>query len=314
MAKSTHISGQKRISWDAVSFLIPDNWELAVYKFLKKGVTHVEIEDEYAVRLEAEWVRPKKKLHMDNVLARYEHKTKELTTRADYNRPIQGLPEGWIATLHVFTETVANKKGKGLNVVKHSLVTAFRLCPDSALFCFFMIHFLPEDKENPSEIVRLVASDFRHHCDGELMPWQSYDIAFEVPRGFLLENTLFDVGAKLMIFRWKLRRFYLWHFSCADMFLKSGVVVEEWLAGYLNSSRCIRGGAFFVADSGQIVWKRRWWHFVAHRDELARWCFKYEVRYQLNTKKNQLVAWLFNYRKPADLEIIPQSLRFEKRL
>jgi len=302
---------RKLIAWDGVSFNIPANWELAVYKFLKKGVTRVEIEDEYAVRMEAEWVRPKKKLQMDNILARYERKSKRMTIAADRKKPIKNLPEGWVATHYTFAETVPHrKKRRGLQIVKHGLVTAFFLCPDSRIFCFVMLHFLPEDKEDPSEIMRLVAANFRHHFDSGLARWQLFDIDFELPPDFFLENTLFDIGSKLMVFRWKMRRFYLWHFSCADMFIKGDTDVPKWVAAMINDFRRIRGGSFFVDDNGEIRWRRKRRHVIAHREEIARWCFSYKVVWHLDREKNQLVAWVFNYRRPADLRVIPEALRF----
>jgi hypothetical protein len=305
------MSGSKRIAWDGISFLIPDNWELAIYKYLKKGVVRLEIEDEYAVRMEAEWIRPKRKLQMEHILARYEKKTKRLTSNAHHRKPIKGLPNGWAATHYTFAETVPKRnQRKGLQVVKHSLVTAFFLAPDSKLFCFVMLHFLPEDKEKPAEITRLVASEFRHHFDDPLTPWQLYDIAFEVPPGFLLENTLFNIGSKLMIFRWKQRRFYLWHLSCTDMFLKEDTQIEEWLAAHMNDARAVVGGSFFVDGERQIRWRRKRRHFLAHRDELSRWCFKYKAAWHLDREKKQLIAWVFSHRKPQDFEIIPEALRF----
>ena len=86
--------------------------------------------------------------------------------------------------------------------------------------------------------------------------------------------------------------------------------MEEWFAGYVNSSRRIRGGVFTVDENRNIVWKRRRRHFIGHRDEIARWCFKYEVRCKLDTKKNQLIAWVFNYRNPSDIDMLPDALRF----
>ena len=305
------MSGSKRIAWDGISLLIPDNWELAIYKYAKRGVTRLEIEDEYSVRIEMEWVRPKKKAQAEHLLARYEKRTKRLTTNAHHRQPITNLPNGWTATHYTFAETVPRRgKRTGLQVVKHGLVTAFFLSPDSKLFCYVMINFLPDDKERPADITRLVASEFRHHYDDPLVPWQLYDIAFEVPQRFYLEKTLINIGSKLMIFRWRQRRFFLWHFSCADIFLKGDTDVEEWLAAHINDSRALMGGAFIVDDKRQIRWRRKRRHLIAHRETLARWCFKYHVAWHLDREKNQLIAWAFNYRKPQDLEQIPESLRF----
>lgn len=308
--QSANAIGARTIAWDGVSFQVPANWELAVYKFQKKGVTRVEIEDEFAVRLEAEWIRPRRPLDMQNILERYELAAKKLTMRADHSRKIENLPDGWHATNYALSEVLPNKKARNLRVAKHWLVTGFYLAPGSKFFCFVILHFLPQDKEDPVKIMKLVASEFREHSDRQIVPWQLFDIAFELPRDFLLENTLFDVGAKLMIFRWRLRRFYLWHLSCADMFLKKDVNVAEWVCAYINDSRVVRGGAFHVAADGRIVWKRKRRHIVAHRDEIARWCFVYEVRYRVDRDRNQLIFWVFNHRKPDDLKVIPRDLFF----
>ncbi len=303
----------KRIAWDGVSFLIPWNWELAIYKGLKKGVTRIEIEDEYSVRMEAEWVRPKRKLHMDNILERYETKSKKLTKRADRKKEIPKLPKGWHATQYWLSETVPRKGPKGgMKVQRYGLVTAFYLCPESSLFCFVLIHFLAEDKESPRKITKLVSSEFKHHDDTELVPWELFDIEFELPKKFYLETTLFDIGYKLMVFRWRMRHFFLWHFSCTDMFLKDDVVIEEWLAAHINDSRGLPGGKFMVSDDKRIVRKRYFRHVFGHRDELSRMCFKYTARFKVDEEKKQLIAWVFHHRKQTDLEMIPKALRFDE--
>jgi len=300
----------RRISWDGLSFEIPHNWELAVYKFLRRGVVRIEVEDEYALRMEAEWVRPRHRLQMDTILARYEKSSRNLTSRADRREEIGDLPRGWFATRYLFGETMPSRRGKGgLDTVKHELVTAFFICPESSVFCFLLLHFMPDDKEDPVEVTRLVAHGFKHHRTGALVPWQLFDIAFEMPRDFVLENTNFDVGSKLMIFRWKLRRFHLWHFSCADMFLKEGDSVPRWLAGHINGFAKIRGAVFYVDDKGDLAWKRRMRYPFGHRDELMRRCLKYRAHWWRDREKNQLIAWVFNYRHPDDLDIIPESLR-----
>jgi hypothetical protein len=309
-ARNDHERNSRRLAWDRVEFRVPRNWELALYKFLRKGVARIEVEDEYAVRLEAEWIRPRKRLHTDAILKRYTRASRKLTLKATDKQPISGLPQGWFATRFVFRETVAAGKTAGLTVVRHELITAFHVCPRSEIFCFFLLHFLPEDREDPEEIIRLLADSFRHHGSGELVPWEVFDMAFELPRDFLLENTLFDVGAKLMIFRWKLRRFYLWHFSCADMFLKDGVVTEEWVTGYINAFSRIRGPVFFPGKNGGVTWKRRRRHFLGHVDEMVRGCFKYKVWCHRDRERNQLVVWVFNYRKEEDLQVIPRAMRF----
>ena len=299
----------RRISWDGLSFAIPGNWELALYKFLRRGVARIEIEDEYAVRMEAEWVRPRRDLQMDSILARYERASKKLTSRADHRESIHDLPGGWFATRYRFAETMPNRSGKGgIEIVKHELVTAFFVCPESSIFCFLLLHFMPQDKEDPVELTRVVTRGFKHHRTESFVPWQLFDITFEMPRDFVLENTSFDVGSKLMIFRWKLRRFYLWHFSCADMFLKEGDSVPKWLAGHINGFAKIKPVVFYEDGEGRLACKRRRRYPLGYRDEIARWCFKYHLHWRRDLEKNQLIAWVFNYRHPDDIGMLPESL------
>jgi len=221
---------------------VPANWELGLYKFLRRGVKRIEVEDEYSVRLEAEWVCPRRPIPASRVLSRYEKAARKLTLKADHRLAFERLPPGWTATHYRFSETVPRRKTGGIQVVKHDQVTAFFLAPDSSLFVFFMLHFLPEDTEKPERITRLLAESFQNHTHSAVVPWELFDISFELPSDFLLEGTRFDVGAKLMMYRWRLRRFYLWHFSCADRFLKAGEDPQAWFAAFVNDSYLLRGG------------------------------------------------------------------------
>ncbi len=301
----------RRLAWDRVSFLVPANWELALYKFPKRKFTRIEVEDDYSLRLEAEWTRPKHGLDIQTIQERYDKTTKRLTNKADHKERISGLPKEWLATVFTFREGRLAKDAKSPFQRKQWMITAFYLSPDSSLFCYILLHFYPEDKENPPEVMRLIAKDFTCHT-GKLAPWQLFDVKFETPREFILENTQFEVGAKLMVFRWKLRRFYLWHFSIADMILKDGERQEEWLSGYLNSFRYIKAVIFYPGENGEITWRRKRRHPIGHRDEITRWCFKWKTRCYLDKDKNQLVAWVFSYRKQNDLKMIPKPLRFGK--
>ena len=305
----------KRIAWDGVSFVAPPNWELAIYKFPRKGVTRIELDDEYTMRMEAEWIRPRRKLRIPDILKRYERASRKLTARAHHKKALSKLPQGWIATQYQLRETVPNRRGQeGLSVVEHGLITAFYLCPMSSVFCFVLLHFMPEDPEDPVETIQLIASELKHHTEGALVPWQLFDISFELPRDFVLERTDFDIGCKRMLFRWKRRRFHLWYFSCADMFLKDDVIMEEWVAGYLNGYADIPAASFAPGTDGEITWKRRRRHWICHRDELVRGCFRYVGRCHCDRERNMLAAWVFHYCGRDDLRVIPDSLRFGKPL
>lgn len=293
--------GNRRIAWDGLSFCVPSNWELAVFRFLRRGVSRIELEDEYAVRVEAEWVRSRKGLKLDRIMKRYEEASKPLTLKSEERKAVQDLPEGWTATHFVFKETATDDENPDLHVTRHDLITAFYLCPRSSVFCFFLLHFLPEDTENPLEIIKGLAATFQDHSTGGLVPWQLFDISFQAPRGFALDRAQFGIGTKMMLFRWKRRRFYLWHFSCAEMYLKNGVTPAEWVSGYLNGFGGIKGPVFYPASGGGIAWRKRSHYLFGHRDEIAHWCHRYAVGWRRLEEEDQLVAWVFNYRREEDL-------------
>lgn len=297
----------KRLAWDGVSFPVPQNWELALYQRIKRKIWHLEIEDEYSVRLEVEWIVRQKTLDMETVLKRYEQAATSLTRKATQRKVVDAVPKGWTATHYIFQETEGNR-GQGLKTVEHGLTTAFYTPPDKKMFCFLLLHTYPESTGSPYDITRTITSGFERHT-GPLIPWQLFDISFDLPRDFLLENTQFGIGSKLMIFRWRLRRFYLWHFSCANHILKDGKTMEEWAAGYLNSFRHIKGLRFYPGKNGEIKWKRRRRHMLGHREEIVRLCFRYRIRCHHDHDRNRIVLWLYSYRKEEDLEKIPPELR-----
>ncbi len=306
------MSAVRRLSWAGISFEVPANWELGLYKYMRRGVRRVEVEDEFSVRIEIEWVCPRRPVPASRVMQRYEGAARKMAMKADRRETIEGLPRGWTATIYRFSESVPRRRTGGLQVVKHALVTAFYLAPDSGLFAFCMLHFLPEDTEDPETIARLLAESFRRHGRDAVVPWELFDITLELPGEFLLEGTRFDVGAKLMMFRWRLRRFYLWHFSCADRFLNPGDDPMRWFASFVNDAYAFRGGHFAADPNGVVRWKRRRRHMIGHRDEIARWCFHYKLAYRLEKETNRMIAWVFNYRDIADFDILPPDLRFDQ--
>jgi hypothetical protein len=299
----------RTLAWDHVSLEVPSNWELAAYRFPGGGVTRIELEDEYAVRLEAEWTRTRRERHVRRLMRRYEERSGELTKKAHERHVVEGLPTGWSATRYEFNPTDARTRNAGLKVARRGLVTALYVHPDRRLVAFLLVHFLPGDAEDPDDLARLLARRFAYLGETPLVRWQVYDLSFDLPTDFALEGTLFDIGAKLLIFTWRLRRFYLWQFSCADVFIKEGTSLERWFAGYLNSFPHVKGFRFSPAEGGGISWKRRFPALIAHREELARWCFRHEVRCHHDRERNRVIAWLFSHRRPEDLEVIPPALR-----
>lgn len=302
----------RRLSWNGISFAMPDNWELSLFRFLKRNATHIEIEDEYAVRMEVEWIyREKGDLDYQTIIKRYEKASKGLTVKADDKTEINDLPEGWHATDFIFKETGKQHVNGKLEVIEHGLLTAFYCCPDNSLFCFFLLHFMPEDNENPEELIRNISNSFENHTAKPLVPWQLFDISFRLPQEFKLDHTIFDIGSKMMRFKWKGRRLHLWYFSCADIFLKEAESPAHWAAGYLNGYGKIDGARFRIDDNGGIIWLRKRIHPFGHRNEIARWCFKYSIGFRIIEAENKLVLWVYNYRKEADLDLLPEEFRFE---
>lgn len=299
--------GYRQLAWNGISFAVPQNWEIAVFRFLRRGASRVELEDEYTIRMEAEWIfSDKQKLDVETIMKRYEAASKPLTLKAEDEEDVTGLPEGWYATHFMFKETGKEKAKGKLEVVSHGLVTAFYLCPQKSLFCFFLVHFMPEDPEDPVATIHKMAHTFTNHRNREFIPRQLFDMSFKLPRDFKLEKTDFDIGMKMMRFKWKARRFSLWHFSCANMFLRDGITPAEWIAGYLNGYGGFRGPRFDPDGKGDITWRRRKPHIFGHRSEIAHWCFKYRIGWRLTAETNQLIVWVFQYRKAADLEILPE--------
>lgn len=303
------MNSEKRIAWDGVSFPIPANWELALYRRIKRKIWHLEIEDEYALRLEVEWIQQETPLDVETILKRYQKATEKLAPQAFTREEVANLPTEWTATYYTFAES-ETKKGGGLGTVKHGLATAFYIPADERFFCFILLHVYPEDMEGrPQDVLRTVAEGFKRHQQNAI-PWQMFDIAFRMPRDFLLESTSFGVGSKLTVFRWRMRLFYLWHLSCADKFLTDGVRPEAWIAAFLNDFKPIRAVVFEPGPNGTVRWRRRKRNFLGHRDELARGCLQYEIRYLHDRKANRLILWVFNYRKATDLDRLPKPFMF----
>ncbi len=292
--------GGRRIAWDTVSFCVPSNWELGLYKFQRRGVSRIELEDEYSIRLEAEWTRSRKRLDSDRIMERYTEASRPLTIKAEKQQVIQGMPAGWHATRFVFQSSDADD-AQSLGITPHELVTCFYLCPRTSIFCFFILHFFPEEQQDAATVTRQLAMTFQDHGREKLVPWQLYDIAVKVPREFVLTKTHFDIGMKLMVFSWRQRRYFLWHFACADVFLKSGLSPAESACGYLNSSTLLKAPVFYPDGRGGIAWRRRRPYIFGHREEIARWCYRYDVGCRLNKERNQLVAWVYHHRHRDDL-------------
>ncbi len=293
----------RTIAWDGVVLDVPANWELARYRYPGKGRVQLGIEDEYASRIDLEWMEPPADVQALRFTERATESLEALLRKADRQVSIGELPPGWRATHCLFREVIpVRRRKRGLGVVAHDLVTAIYAPADRRFRCVIRLHFMPGDQEDPVALTRAILASFRRPepAAGQVL-WQVFDLSFRLDAAFRLESTTFSIGSKLMVFRRAGRRLYLWTLSCADRLPVTGGGADEWIAGYLNGTRRVTGIVFRPGVTGGIIWKRRGLLALVHRDELARWCFKYAVDKQRLEGRNQLLITVFNHRHPEDL-------------
>ena len=292
-AKTEQTSPTHLFAWDGLAWRVPDNWDLSRYSFGKR-VGHAEMEDDYSVRLEAEWTRSDKKLDIHKIQERYSRKSRKLTKAALKTRQIENLPSGWKAFLYTMPD------GK-------SLLNAFVLAGESKTFCVFRIHFGPEDHEHPTKILKIITDSFRLHETG-LIPWSAYDFSLKLPPDFRLFSTSLQAGRKLLTFHWRMHRLHIWHFSLAHILLKNQPI-EKWATAFLNSFKEIKGPIFAVGPNGRIRAERRGRYRLGHFDEIGRWCFQYEVGCVYIKETDQITLWVYNYRQPQQSQRLLKILK-----
>lgn len=278
-------------AWDGMATQLPANWNLSAYRYSNK-LCHLEFQDEYTVRLEIEITRPRQPITLAHVQKRYEAAARPLTRTATENGAFPNLPSGWGAHAYQMEDG-------------YTLVTAFYLAPRGRFFAFLRIFFSPEDQENPGAIVRLISSSIKVQTDPVL--WRLFDINLELPAAFRLVETKLEAGRKLMVFHWRLRRLYVWHFSLANLLLKDEKP-EQWTVDFLNRCKALKGPRFSLRGK-KLVATRSSRHPLGHFEEIGRLCFRYFAVCQHRREQNQLVVFVFNYRREQDLDMLPQRWR-----
>jgi len=283
-------------AWDGLSWRMPADWDLSSYSF-GRNTARASFEDGYALRLEAEWTRPARVLDPEKIRRRYATRARAVTRTARHATQLAPLPPGWTGFLYSFP-------------TGRRLITAFVLGPGSNVFCFFQIHFTGQDPGNPAKVLKTIAQSFSVH-QAPLVPWSVYDVTFELPPQFKLFSSSLEAGRKLLVFHHRLRRLYVWHFSLAHILLRDANL-QDWAAEFLNTFKPIKGPTFFVSPDGSVRAKRSRRYRLGHADEISRWCFHYHVRCEHLADKDQIALWLYNYRKPADLELVRDVFRDDR--
>ena len=280
---------QKLFAWNGIAFLTPATWELALTE-LSKGLNRIVLEDEYAPRLELDWLEPKEALNAEKVHSRCQKQARELTKAAQKVTAIPELPPEW--TAHEY------RMADG-----RTLVVGYRV-PSSPQepFPFFQVHFDSQSKEIPSLCFRQLANSFSWFSDG-LAPWTFYDVFFYVPRELRLSATSLQAGRKTLIFEWHLRRFFLSFISLADMALREKTLAE-YTADFLNAIKLFPVPFWRPEGEAEVVYSRKKRYFIGQFEEIGRLCFHYHASCQLLGEKNQIAIQMAQYRKPADLETL----------
>ena len=276
----------RRIAWDGVSFQVPRNWELSGYAF-RRGATRITLEDDYSLRLEAEWTRTRRFPELETVKRRYQKTALAFADHALTSSTLDSLPTGWTAFLYDMPE---NRK----------LLVMLVVASAAGALVFLQLHFGPEDKETPRELATILSQSLAVHQQG-LVPWTVYDVDLELPAEFRLASTAFQAGKKEFLFQYGLRKLRLWQFSFADMILREQSK-ETWAANTLNACKSIRGPHFSPGqEDGGIPAKRSKCLPLGHFDEIGRACFRYVARCEHDVERNTLILWVFNYRCENDL-------------
>ncbi|MDD5678862.1 MAG: hypothetical protein PHW60_12870 [Kiritimatiellae bacterium] len=275
-----------RFAWDGISFHVPRDWNLSGYS-LRRNVSWVRMEDDNTIRLEMEWTRSHRPLDMERVRKRFAAVSKSLTSAGAETHQVDDLPPLWAAFLYSMADG-------------RRLLAAYRFEPGSNFFCFFKLHFESVSLREPPRLIRLIARTFQLHVQ-DVVPWELFDIGFQLNREFRLVATSFQAGRQLIIFEWRRRKLHLWFISLADMILKDKSM-ETWCADFLNGFKGIRGPRFSPGDRPGIISARRSRRYpLGQGEEIARWCFRYQAQCANLAAKNQLVLWVFQYREDSDL-------------
>ncbi len=277
--------GTHRFAWDGFSIAVPLDWNLAHYRFTG-GVSTARLEDDEAGRLQLEWVRPKRDLPSDVLAARFARQSEPLRRVARRQEPIESPPPGWAGTFFVMPDD------------RHMIV-AYRAQRDPRFFLFLQMTAPPQGERRTLREWRALAESFALHT-GPTVPWEVYDAAFELPRGWWLEETTFDAGRKRFMFQRRLRRLHIWRFSVASVILRDRTPAV-FAVDFLNACQELRGRRFEVVDDHRLRGARPKQFPLVPANDLGRLCLRYTGACVHLPDQDALFLSLLNHRRQADL-------------
>ena len=271
-------------AWDGFSFRIPADWNLAAYYF-GKHESRIEMQDDFALRLQFDWTRPLRKLNEIRAMEQYEKACSKIEKSALSIEQLQTL-NCW----HASFVSLPDKK---------SFVIGIYIKPESNFFALVRIFFEKTGKTQPLEIFHRMADSFVLY-DGDIIPWEPYDLRWELNRQFTLAITSLKAGNKFFQFHWRRRRLMLWQISMADWILKNKKICE-WAVEFLSKNRTVEG-VKFVCDNDNIVCVRRKYRFpLGHFEDIARLCYKYRAFATHNSGSNSILVGVYHYRYEKDI-------------
>lgn len=273
-----------RIAWDGVDFPVPRDWEISNHGY-DRGVSSIILEDSGEVRLQMDWAPATDKRSCERVSSQHSQLVSQLESLSKNPDRIEDVPSGWTLEEHQLSG------GTGLVIGM--------LSPSIGRVSVFVRLHADSDPDYPlREIALQLVSAFSFHEKGNI-PWYVYDLRVRVPRLFKLRRTSLLAGRKLLIFESRLRRLWIWRFSLAERLLQ-GRPTAEALAEELNRHKDFPGVRFHAERNGALVARRRRAHPFGHREEIGRWCFRYDADYRHDKTNDALLLRVFQYRHETD--------------
>jgi len=283
-----------RFAWNGFGFDVPSEWNLASYHF-GTSESNIELQDDFSVRLQFEWIHPRRPLRAIPLMERYQQACAKTGEHASDAESLTLEVPDWHAGRFVLGD-------------KNQFVIAVYLSPDGMFFGILRLFFDKPGRLAPRRILDRITRSF---ClvEGATIPWSVYDMDVVVGHEFRLVATTLQAGCKLMQFQWRLRRLMIWNVSMADWILRDKTPAG-WAVGFLGSIRSLEGCGFEADGEMNIRCKRRGWRFpLGHYEDIGRACYRYRAWVRRLPDQNALQLLVYHYRFESDLMRLEGPLR-----